>query len=205
MTNINSFIGIGTGRCGTKTLRHIVNACNGWNVVHEKHLTNWYNPDPVVVRSLIKFLSRNKQGEVSMNLLPLVPKLREALPELKIVHIWRDKKKVVNSFLRNHGRTSRLIKGMEGPARMDALKRNPHGAMHQLAGMPAIFPKFDTDDVVKSYEMYWEYYIEEAHKIDNVYHLYAFDLKENKTLDDLFDYLEIENKDRVYISKRVFS
>lgn len=204
--NINSFIGIGTGRCGTKSLAKVVGSCHGWKVQHEGHLADWYNPSPATLNHLVMFLQQGWRGEVSLNLLPHVEYLRERIPGLKVVHIWREKHRVVSSFLVNHSRISRLLPEMHRDAVIDARNKNKYLVMNPMAGMPEIFPKFpEASGVVDSYEKYYDYYIEEANKIPDVYTLYAPDLAKDDKLDLLYQFLEIPKEDRAYPIKRVYS
>lgn len=200
-----SFIGIGTGRCGTKSLARILNHCKNVNVVHEGHLMPWDDPPKEDIESFIDFLVRldglNLKGEVSLNILPLVPILLHRITSLKIIHIWREKEAVVESFIRMHGKISRLHKSTVEATNFHASR--VRGQMHALAGSHQIFPTFDIEDIEQAYSHYWDFYMDEAAKIDGVYKIYAPDLLSNSELHRMFDYLEIPIKDRKLIAARM--
>lgn len=203
------FIGIGTGRCGTQSLSILINACEYSTVTHEEHLLDWYTPNPNDLEELIAHLAIQDdflRGEISLSLLPRIPYLRERIPELKIIHIFRDKELVTESFNKAHTKTSRLIPRMREIAYKKAKhRRDANKSLHPLAGSPEIFPIIDAYTTRESYRKYWDYYIEEADKLSDVLHIDVEDLKDNDALDTIFNYLNIPTKDRNYLEKRRYN
>src|SRR3990172_5116373 len=205
------FIGIGTGRCGTRSLKEILNHCKNVQVVHEVFLQPWYPPiNAGVLHSQIAFLNSDRdeflRGAVSLTSLHVVTKIRRVIPDLKVVHIYRDRDEVANSFTVNHLGVSRAIYGMEEMSisqQKTHWKANPW--IHPLAGMPEIFPKFDVDDCMESYKMYWDLYMETASQIKDIYTIHMMDLNNDKELKSLFEYLSIHLNDRYYPIQRLYN
>lgn len=186
-------IGFGTGRCGTKSLAAILNACNGARVLHERWVPNWYNPNHTKSNRVLRFLDRRAEsgrlaGVVSFALLPRVEEYRTIIPDLKLVCLHRSKEETVGSFLR----------WCEGVSRT-----KPHSysgkRSKELNGHFKKFPIIDAYDTRQAWEFYWEYYEKWARSIEGVYHIDMYDLNDKNKVARLFDYLEIPKDDRKYI------
>jgi len=212
---IKPFVGIGTGRCGTKSLAILVDACKHTDVRHEHFLTSWYDPEESVIQDMIAFLQGDDElrGLVSLSYLPLVDRLRKEIPDLKVIHMTRDREKVVESFMQAHRKISRLLYSTRELAEKDANRQTElHKWLHPLAGSWTIFPEFscntDTDIYItteESYQMYWDFYINEVTKLDNVFTFPMEGLNSNVELDRLFVYLEIPEEDQVFLDTRQYN
>lgn len=213
------FIGIGTGRCGTKSLAEILDFCSGTQVLHEGWLTPWYTKDMAELNKMIQWLQAGKvvgsiRGSVALCYLPHIPYLRKKIPELKVVHIWRDHDAVVNSFMRMHGGISRILPETKQKAAQNANRHvNANPNFHRLAGSPAIFPKIKVPKDIQgkslraqaSYSLYWHYYFDEVRKLEDYYELSVKDLNNNGELHKLCDYLGIKKEQRRFPKNRRYN
>lgn len=106
-------LGIGTGRCGTTSLAHLLDGCRGCKVYHEMGAPaaalSW-DFDSEAAQSKLEQLRRLKgivTGDVAFYYLNYVPFFFECLEDLRIIHIYRGKSEVIRSFMsktpdRNH-------------------------------------------------------------------------------------------------------
>lgn len=186
-------IGFGTGRCGTKSLAAILDACHGARVLHERWVPNWYKPKSVYSRKIIKFLSRRAHlgrlgGIVSFALLPRAEKYREQISDLKMVCLHRPKEETVDSWMR----------WCEGVSRT---KPHPFTGLRsrEVNSSFGKFPTIDAFDVRQSWEFYWEFYEKWAYSIEGVHHMSMYDLNNQQKVMELFAYLEIPEEYRVFV------
>ena len=101
------FVGVGTGRCGTHSLCHILNACENVVVGHEGYHLYWYRTNEEVGR-LVRFLRDGKRenvlrGNIGQANLPHIAELRSSIKDLPVVCMHRDKDATVESFVRYNG------------------------------------------------------------------------------------------------------
>ncbi len=186
------FIGFGTGRCGTMSLARIVNECHNTEVGHEqrKFRVDWYKPKQRKLRRMASsFKSKGKKGilagDVALYWLPQIKLIRRVcLPKVKLVCLHRDKQETVESFL-NKSKTA------------DRLRPDKWTGQRILLG-DNMFPTLDGCNIRQSLEFYWEMYEQWSRSIENVYHMDMYQLNSQESLADLFDYLEIPNKDRAF-------
>lgn len=191
------FLGFGTGRCGTCSLARLVNLCKNTTVGHERgrFLTTWYNPDEEKLEKLIEHLNEISSkgitvGEVSLTFLPRLEYICTKISNVKLVHIWRDKEEVVDSFMRSH-RESRLDPG------------NEHVGTDPTPGSWGIFPIIDGYNKRQQYEFYWEMYERWAKEFPNAYQLNVNSLNSREEMNKLFDFLGIPEENRVW-SERTY-
>jgi hypothetical protein len=106
-------IGIGTGRCGTMSLALLLGGGRDCTVSHEKNARTEALPwefDPERARAKLEKLVGLPgvlSGDVALYYLNYVEFFLERVPDLRVVHIYREKESVVRSFLektagRNH-------------------------------------------------------------------------------------------------------
>lgn len=180
-------IGFGTGRCGTMSLARIINQCNRTMVQHEfrGYRTDWYVRNRRKTRRMLRFFKDQSSkgilaGDVALYWLPHILFLREAMPNMKLIHLYRPKEEVVASFLR---RSSDERVRPSDTGRRRCLEDN-------------MFPTIDGATPQQALGFYWEMYEQWAWSIEDVYHMSVYDL--NGDLSGLFDYLEIPDQDRVF-------
>ena len=98
-------IGIGTGRCGTKTLAALLNMQEGAMVSHEMFGSNLtWKPDPIFIEAVEwKFAEGSNRlfGDVALNWLPYV--MMFSSKELRPIVLQRDRRSTVKSLLNRAG------------------------------------------------------------------------------------------------------
>ena len=196
------FIGIGTGRCGTVSLVEIVAACSRTSVTHERYLADWYKLDPPEdpIRNLIANIEAHRGrdvlcGEVQAHVLPHLPFIRRHLPDTKVVCMHRAKQEVVNSFLSWAPGYTTLR-----PADKIFLMNNPKPGPKTYANK---FPIIDAATPEQAWGFWWEFYELMVQSIaDPIFHMNVNDLNDDSRVGQLFDFLEIPPKDRVFIEER---
>jgi hypothetical protein len=184
---VSIFLGIGTGRCGTNSLAAILNQVKGAAVTHEGQLfrsDKWGDPGSCVENFIKQRPAVGLYGDVAFYHLPVISAFKEKIPGLKLVSLHRSKQEVAESFLRRIGSDARLHDSLEGWNKM--------------------FPVIRENTAIASWLKYCDMYEEELSKLDT-YCLQTSDLNDNKKLNDLFDFLEVKEKDRVYPKVRVFN
>jgi len=104
-------IGLGTGRCATKSLATFLNDCPGNNVSHEfrrrykekmNYRLNWYFRK-TEAEERIQWLKRIPGlivGDIASYYLNYVEYFIEHLIPVKFIYLWRPKEEVIKSFLR---------------------------------------------------------------------------------------------------------
>ena len=192
------FIGFGTGRCGTMSLSKIVNGCHNTEVGHERHRfrVDWYDPKERKIRRMVSsFKNKEKKGilagDVSLYWLPHIKLIRSYLPKIKLVCLHRDKQETVASFL-----------GKSKTA--DRLRPDKWTGQRILLG-GNMFPTLDGHDIKQSLEFCWEMYEKRSRSIKDVYHMDMYQLNNQESLVDLFDYLEIPKKSRVFPTRTKYN
>ena len=195
------FLGIGTGRCGTKSLARIIGACKNTSIAHEcgAYACFWYQKNLKIFYYFREQVESNPDkvvGDVAFYWLPHIAKLRKIL-RLRVVCLHRDKESTVNSFLRLYDTKTRLRR--EDCPRLGKM---PTSDYYRNWIWWNRFPLIEGESPKECWEKYWDMYERESRKIKNCYHLNLEDLNSNKELDKLFDYLRIARKDRKYIENR---
>lgn len=84
----------GTGRCGTTYCAEVLK-CFGLNVTHQTIFTH-----EAALNSICKW-PKGVDCESSFMAVPLLKKIRQAVPEVRILHVWRDRELVVDSWLKS--------------------------------------------------------------------------------------------------------
>lgn len=97
-------IGIGTGRCGTKSLAHLLNIQPDSNVTHEAGHLHWFpalgNYEPVWEELIDR--KESVVGDVGYAWIQYLGRAHEDFDNLKVVYIWRDPDEVIESFWRRN-------------------------------------------------------------------------------------------------------
>lgn len=94
-------IGIGTGRCGSVSLGHLLDAQVGADVGHESRpMLPWLHSESDFARKWRQLQDRNGElvGDVCHSWLPYVEDLVRVCPQVRIVCLQRDCAKIVDSF-----------------------------------------------------------------------------------------------------------
>lgn len=113
LSNKNTLvIGLGTGRCGTKSLATLLDSQDHSEVYHERHGCSlpWHDGEGLVSELIRWSLSNERNryvGDVSFSYLPYCEYILERVPSAKFICIKRDRAQTIASYLaktpeRNH-------------------------------------------------------------------------------------------------------
>jgi hypothetical protein len=197
------FIGVGTGRCGTTSLAEIIDACENVRCTHEAYSFAWYEIDEEV-GSLIRDLRRASEadlmlGDVGQSLISHLPELRSSIHALKVICIHRDKQGTVDSFTRYGWQKLR-----PGDKRRWIDKCYHSDGDYRVRSSRA-FPVIDGITADQACGFYWEMYESMMRRIRQpVLHIQMEELNDDARLNAVFEFLEIPERDRVFIEKRKF-
>lgn len=182
-------MGIGTGRCGTVSLARIVDACERTLVWHENPAFRlpWASREDGPLRAFAEHAAwgranRSTIGDVALYWLPHVERLRELVPDLKVICLRRDRDATIASLERK----------MPGYTTL-RLQDRPH-----LPEWWDVFPRIEAPTIRAAWEAYYDAYYERASSVRDVLHVRTEQLDEDATLRAIFDYLEIPLADRRY-------
>ncbi len=189
-------LGVGTGRCGTMSLARLINGCRDCMVYHELGRPECNLPwkfDEVLALETIDRLRKLPGllvGDVALYYLNYLEFFLRRLPNLKIVHIHREKALVVESFMtrtlgRNHWMTS-----------------DPEAEKDER--WDSCFPKFEkATSKEEAISRYYNDYLERVTEITSKYPSVTLDIDVQRLNRDnqqrlLFDFLEIPEANRVH-------
>lgn len=96
-------IGLGGGRCGTRSLTYLLNAQPNTKINHEHFIPMPWSPSPRALQYFLEFVMAKADtlwyGDVAFWHLNYAPSILEILPQTKYVVIKRDKDAVIASKL----------------------------------------------------------------------------------------------------------
>ena len=197
------FIGIGTGRCGTVSLSKIIGGCDGCCVFHEanwkgkQHKLNKPLPwlfDQRLAEERISNMKKRASlfslfGDVAFYYLNYLDYFIENYPNLKIVHIYRDKDLVIDSYL---AKTSRETSKKD-------YDNWTEGAENADDIWTPCFPQYKVSSKKDGIGLYYSEYINTAKKYkDRMFEIHVEDINTLEGQGSLFDYLEIPYQCRKY-------
>ena len=197
---MRAFVGVGTGRCGTQSLKHILSACKNTEVTHEAYPSEWYKAGPRIGQLILKMRDSGDTltGEVSCNILPHINRIRDAIKDLPVICLHRNRDEVVESFEKF---LPPLLRPDDRRSRMNMLEMdgwNPDKVMR--------WPVIDAATPTQAWRFYWEY----AEKLMSIVkspvkHIWMKSLNDDFCLTELFDFLDVPIGDRVYSNRRVWN
>lgn len=213
-TNKTYIITFGTGRCGTKSMAHILNSCKNTDVAHEwisfwkrkrisKFLLPWkFDFDSINERiEYLKSLDSEFVGDVGFYYLNYISYLDKNLYPLKLIYLYRDKKEHLQSQFRVTAKCK---------TRGECCHWLPHNHSEFIknnyckSGYDNSLPQFpDAKDKADSINKYWDYYMKRAEELKKDYSHMLFFL-ETKNINNkeyrkkLFDFLEMPEEYRYY-------
>jgi hypothetical protein len=156
-------IGLGTGRCGTKTLATLYGKM-GINSTHEDVCLPWNFNKGVIDTMMNRLLNRRGDivADVAFYYLPYVEYLIKQIDSITFVAMKRNMKSTTSSYLNHtHGRNHWCDEG-------DHL-RDPV--------WDVCYPKYPLMDKVKAVNRYWREYYKEVKRLETKYpnHVKLFD------------------------------
>jgi len=191
---------IGTGRCGTVSIAKLIDGCKNCCVYHEykapQGILPWNFNISKAQQRLKELQSFQGQlvGDTAFYYLNYIEFFDNHLNNLKVVHIWRDKEEVVESFMRKTEKGNILRNHWHSSKRKDKIYED---SIWDIA-----FPDLDyTTTKREAIAEYWELYMNRVRNLktkNEIFWIYVYDLNKKEKQKELFDYLEIPEKDRVY-------
>jgi hypothetical protein len=152
-------LGMGSGRCGTRSLASLLDAQPGAKVSHEEHpLLMWRSANKEkIVRRLERMLRSRTEpviGDVASFYLPYVEAALEFDPGIRIACLKRPREEVVQSFCQWLDKVH--------PLPTNHWAKRPAVGWHHEPIWTQIFPQYETIDRLKGIGRYWDEYYERA-------------------------------------------
>ena len=172
-------------------------------VTHEAFPVPWYEPEHAQMGKLLKHLKTKAMqgilcGEVGQQLIPHVARIREVVPELKVVTMHRDRHKVVESFLA----VTNELSSVRPADRELILSMFPDTHAKNLPYVPII----DGCNPTQAWSFYWKMCEGIMGKMDEpVFRISTDHLNNDESLGQLMDFLEIPPADRVLPERRCWN
>lgn len=192
-TDKTIFIGCGTGRCGTTSLKNLVNGCTDVICEHERRpLLPWeFNENRFLQR--MKWFSESSAsltGDVAHYYLPYLEKCVQTFEDVKIICLERDRQDVIESFMwKTHWRNS----------------WTHHDGSYWVIDpvWDSTFPKYDISDKAEAIGKYWDEYHLRIRSIAGRFpgNVQIFDidaLNRRSGQESIFDFLNIPENHRQY-------
>lgn len=150
------FIGLGTGRCGTTSLAHVLNNPGGCQITHESEAIRtgmtWAFREEGAAKALQELESRGRpvSGDVAFYYLPYVEWMALKRPDATFVCLKRDRSETVESYMRKTEERDHwtILCDMADP-------------------WDRLYPKFNTRDKREALGMYWDMYYGEAKRLED--------------------------------------
>ena len=207
--NKTIIIGIGTGRCGTKSLATLLNSCNNSVVYHEYKAPKGILPFDLEPLGCVDIATRRYNeiknfnglfvGDVAMYYLNYIEILYDIAKtekdNFKVICMIRDKQETVKSYLK------KTEIGTQKP-RHHWIK-NPEKYGFQPNVWDKAFPKYDIVDRKQALEKYWDDYYKKVATLEKqgipILLVNVKSLNNIETQKELFDFIGIKEKDRKYL------
>lgn len=91
-------VGLGTGRCGTHSLAHLLSRQSGIHVQHERKPPLVWENEPTPDRHFLA--AQRPLADIGFYYLPHVPFLLRRYPEMRFICLQRDRAATIQSFIR---------------------------------------------------------------------------------------------------------
>ncbi len=152
-------VGLGTGRCGTRSLSFFLNNQPDVRVLHEgmldgqQNIFAWQGDDDRILAWLRHLHAADQRfvGDIGMYFLPYVELLLENFPDSRFICMQREREQVVHSFLKHVPEKHHWF---------------DHDGSHWQPSMwDASFPSFDTPDKRACIGRYWDLYAAEIERL----------------------------------------
>lgn len=101
MNEPDYIIGVGTGRCGTKSLAYLLKNCEGWHAVHESTDIRWGGPEEDVQEAIRQLEQiggpRRRSAAVGYQWIWVARRLLEAGADVAVICLYRSRDAFVES------------------------------------------------------------------------------------------------------------
>jgi len=147
--------GVGSARCGSKSLRTLLQAQKEAEITHEAVVMPWRVNIPRIdriVREILIGRSAYFMGDIGPWYLPYVPRLIE-LNRARVICLKRDRQQTIDSFLRQ---------------RFDHCSLNPQPSVAPPELLAQSLPKFKGDRA-EAAGRYWDFYYDMADQYQELY------------------------------------
>lgn len=153
-------IGLGSGRCGTQSLAHLLDQQSAAKVYHERvdHQIRWHGSEQEIHTFLDEAVAQDEFqliGDVAFYYLPYVEAILARQPNVKFICLQRDCKETVVSYLQ---KTSGRNHWMEHD-----------GRSWQLSRWDDCYPKYAVPDKESALTLYWYDYYFTATRLQALY------------------------------------
>lgn len=99
-------LGIGTGRCGSSSLAHLLGTQPGCIATHEAYpVLAWQGDDQLALQKINALAGRDAPvaADVAWFYLPYIPAILQQNPDARVICLERPRQEVIDSFLRKLG------------------------------------------------------------------------------------------------------
>ena len=198
MNNKKVILGIGTGRCGTVSLSHLLNKQKDSRFSHELKIkiekkTDYNTPLPWEYNdkafnsawNSILHYNGHSVGAVSMFWLPYLEKLFSISEDLKVICLQRNKQGVINSYLKKTEGRNHWIKH--------------DGKQWDFCPWDNSYPNFEVQNKEEALNKYWDYYYQLVdglmQKYPNRIKIFQItDLNNEKKVEELLTFAGFKNR-----------
>jgi len=181
-------LGIGTGRCGSHTLHHILNSQNDTSISHEFGNISFlpWNFDRLAYERAKKVITRRVgrfTGDVSHYLLKYIPYFIDdfGMDSTRIICLWRSREDVVRSF-------STWTEG----------KNHWSNDSKNSSTWDKCFPKYDSSTKEEAIGFYWDDYYKEVDSLAKKYSIFFMrteDLNSPEQVKSMLEFCGFPNPD----------
>ena len=180
--------GIGTGRCGSKSLAVFLNQQTGAYITHERFKSDiTWGQNRENIDEIVRSCDYRYCGDVAMYWLPHVEYMLERY-EAKVICMKRDKGDTINSFVR------------KTPFRNHWQEHD--GVYWQRCTWDKCFPNYKADSKEEALTMYWDEYYHTVNAIEKrfannmlVVSLEEFNAEEGRRR--ILDFIGIDRKEQI--------
>jgi hypothetical protein len=190
--------GLGSGRCGTTSLRLFLDLQRDVSVTHELNFTGIRQPLPWLVdyplaQRMLEQVQQNPapvRGDIGFYWLPYTGWLLDQFPDTRFLCMQRDRAGTVASYLRHTEGRNHWV-GHDGT----------HWELDEI--WDKAFPKYDIEDKRAAVERYWDEYYSSAEVLqqqhpDN-FRIFSVDaLNSSEGQADMLSFLGIEPGDMIF-------
>ncbi len=155
-------LGMGSGRCGTRSLASLLDLQLGAKVTHEEHpLLMWRSASKGKIERRLERMLRSREeavvGDVASFYLPYVEAAIEFDPAIRIVCLRRPREETIQSFCQWLDKVH--------PLPTNHWAKRPAAGWHHEPIWTQIFPQYETTDRLKGIGRYWNEYYERSDEL----------------------------------------